>query len=128
MLTKDKNPRTTRHWRHIMTRSPEHLDTDCDQERDAHTRQIVYLVRRPGYEFVFSVPTTRVADLSGEQARFQARFRDQQQGQEFVLSLEDLEDFYASLSHLIEYVRIEQQQRPRTDEVRPDHGDSPTRG
>jgi len=111
-----------------MIRSPEHLDTDFDRERDANTYQMMYLVKRPGYEFVFSVPIMRIADLSGEQARFQIRFRGQHQGQEFVLSLEDLEDFYASLSHLIEYVRIEQQQRPRTDEVRPAHGDSPIRG
>jgi hypothetical protein len=110
-----------------MTPSPEHLDTDFDRERDASTYQMVYLVRRPGYEFVFSVPTTRAAYLSGEQAQFQARFRDQHQGQEFVLSLEVLEDFYESLSHLIEYVRIEQQ-HPHTYEVKPDQDNSPTRG
>jgi hypothetical protein len=110
-----------------MTPSPEHPDPDFDRERDASTHQLVYLVRRPGYEFVLSVPTTQVAHLSGEQARFQARFREQHQGQEFALSLEALEDFYESLSRLIAYVHLEQQ-RPRTYTVRPDHGDSPTHG
>ena len=110
-----------------MTQSPEHLDTDFDREGDGNTHQVVYLVRRPNYEFVFSIPTSRIAYLSGEQARFQIRFRDRHQGQEFVLSLEALEDFYENLSRLIEYVRIEQQ-HPRTYELRPDHGDSPRRG
>jgi hypothetical protein len=110
-----------------MTPSPEHPDTDFDRERDASTHQMVYLVKRPGYEFVFSVPSAQVAHLSGEQARFQARFRDQHQGQEFVLSLEVRKDFHESLSRLIAYVRIEQQ-RPRTSALRPDHGDPPTRG
>jgi hypothetical protein len=111
-----------------MTRSSEHLDTDVDRERDASAHQVVYLVRRPGYEFVLSIPATRVADPSGEQARFQARFGDQHQGQAFVLNLEVLEDFYESLSRLMEYVRIEQQQCPHKYALRPDHGGPPTRG
>jgi hypothetical protein len=111
-----------------MTRSSEPLDSDFDRVRDASAHQIVYLVRRPGYEFVLSIATTRVTNPSGEQARFQARFGDQHQGQEFVLTLEVLEDFYESLSRLMEYVRIEQQQCPHKYALRPDHGDTPTHG
>ncbi len=109
-----------------MTRSSKHLDSDFDREGDANAHQVVYLVRRPGYEFVLSIPTTRVADPGGEQARFQARFGDQQQGQEFVLNLEVLEDFYESLTRLMEYVRIAQQQHPHKDASRLDRGDPPT--
>jgi hypothetical protein len=70
-----------------MTPSPGHLDTDFDRERDANMYQVVYLVRRPGYEFVFSVPTTHAAYLSGAQALLQVRFREPSQRQEFVLEL-----------------------------------------
>jgi len=48
-----------------MTRSPEHLDTDFDRERDANMHQIVYLTKRAGYEFAFSIPTTRATYRSG---------------------------------------------------------------
>jgi hypothetical protein len=111
-----------------MTRSSERLDTDFDRERDASTEQVVYLVRRPGYEFVLSIPTARVADPSAQQARFQARFGDQRQGQEFVLNLAVLEDFYESLTRLMEYVRLEQQLYPRKSAMRPDDGGTPTGG
>jgi hypothetical protein len=94
-----------------MARSPEHLDTDFDRERDANGYQIVYLSRRAGYEFVFSVPTARAAYLSGAQALLQVRFRKPPQGPEVVLTLQTLEDFYESLSRLMEYVSTERQKR-----------------
>jgi hypothetical protein len=96
-----------------MTRSPEHLDTDFDRERDANVNQIVYFTRRPSYELVFSVPSKRAPYLSGAQALLQVRFRKLSQGQEFVLDLKTVEDFYESLSHLMEYLSIEQQKHQR---------------
>ena len=96
-----------------MTQSPEHLDTDFDRERDANMYEIVYLIKRPGYEFVFSVPTTRIADLSDVSALFQLRFRKPHQEREVVLDLKALEDFYESLSRLMEYVNIERQKCPQ---------------
>jgi hypothetical protein len=94
-----------------MPQSPEHLDTDFDRERAANTYEIVYLIKRPGYEFVFSVPTAALSDAS---ALFQLRFRKLHQEREVVLDLKALEDFYESLSRLMEYVSIERQkyQRP----------------
>jgi hypothetical protein len=92
-----------------MTRSPEPLDTDSDREREGHRYQVVYLVKRSGYEFVFSVPTTHAAYHSSEQALFQARFPGQHQEQAVVLDLTALEDFYESLSRLMEYVSNERQ-------------------
>jgi hypothetical protein len=110
-----------------MTRSPEHPDADVNRQRDANTHEVVYLVRRPTYEFVFSVPTAASGSLSGEQARFQARFRERQQEQAFMLSLETLQDFYESLTHLMEYVHIEQQ-HSRQDQPTPDRNDAPRHG
>lgn len=96
-----------------MTRSPEHLDTDFNRERDASKYQMVYLMRRAGYEFIFLVPTTHAAYLSGAQALLQMHFRTPPQGQEVVLDLQTVEDFYESLSRLMEYVSIERLKRPR---------------
>ena len=94
-----------------MPQSPEPLDADFDRERAANTYEIVYLIKRPGYEFVFSVPTAALSDAS---ALFQLRFRKLHQEREVVLDLKALEDFYESLSRLMEYVSIERQkyQRP----------------
>jgi hypothetical protein len=96
-----------------MTQSPEHLDTDFYRERDADMYQIVYLIKRPAYEFVLSVPTAPAVDLSGAEALFQLRFRQLHQQREVVLDLKALEDFYDSLSRLMEYLSIERQKYPR---------------
>jgi hypothetical protein len=92
-----------------MARSPEHLDTDFDREREGKRYQVVYLVKRSSYEFVFSVPTTPDAHLGGEHGLFQAQLRVRHQGQAFVLDLRALEDFYESLSRLMEYINIERE-------------------
>jgi len=39
-----------------MTPCAEHRDTDFDREHDAHRYEIVYVIKRPGYEFALSVP------------------------------------------------------------------------
>jgi hypothetical protein len=111
-----------------MSRSPEHRDTDVDREHDADTYQVVYFVRRPNYEFDFSIPTAQSAYGSGEEARFQARFLGRQQGQVVVLHRGALEDFYESLSQLMEYVRTEQQHRPRQNDLGAKPDDPPRGG
>ncbi len=88
---------------------PEHLDTDFNRERDADMFQVVYLVKRSGYELAFSIPTTHPDYLSGAQAFAQIRFWDRRQGEALVLELKVLEDFYESLSRLMDYVHMEQQ-------------------
>jgi hypothetical protein len=97
--------------------TPEHRDTDFDQERDPNRFQAVYLVKRPGYEFVYYSPTAPDAFLGGEQAFVQMRFPDRHQGQAHVLELEVLEDFYESLSRLMEYLTIERQKSAGTSQV-----------
>ena len=97
-----------------MTQCGEHSDTGCNREPDAHMYEIVYVIKRPGYEFVFSVPTARTADLTDVSPRLQLRFRTPHQEREIMLDLKALEDFYESLSRLMEYVNIERQKSPQS--------------
>ena len=92
-----------------MTQRAEHLDTDFGWERDANRYEIVYVIKRPGYEFVFSVPTAHTADVSAPPPLFRLRFRTPHQERGVVLDLRALEDFYESLSRLMEYINIERQ-------------------
>jgi hypothetical protein len=96
-----------------MTRCAEHRDTDFDREHDAQMYEIVYVIKRPGYEFYLSVPTAHTSDMSDASARFQLRFRGSHREQEVVLDLKTLEDFYESLSGLMDYVNIERQKSPQ---------------
>jgi hypothetical protein len=94
-----------------MAKSPEPLDGNSDRERDANTYQVVYLVKRLTYELILAVPETQTPSHSEKPAVFQVHFRNQPQEQGFVLDLPELEDFYESLSRLLEYVHIEQRKR-----------------
>src|SRR5687768_13016199 len=85
---------TRRYWRCSMTPTPEHRDPDFHREHDPSRFQVVYLVKRPSYEFVYYSPTAPAAYLSGEQAFVQMRFQDRHRGQAHVLELEVLEDLY----------------------------------
>ncbi len=95
-----------------MTPCAEHRDTDFDREHDAHRYEIVYVIKRPGYEFALSVPTTHATDVTDASARFHLRFQGAHRDREVVLDLKALEDFYESLSHLMEYINIERR-KPR---------------
>jgi hypothetical protein len=100
-----------------MTLTPEHRDPDFHREHDPSRFQVVYLVKRPSYEFVYYSPTAPAAYLSGEQAFVQMRFQDRHRGQAHVLELEVLEDLYESLSRLMEYLNIERQKSAGTSQV-----------
>jgi hypothetical protein len=93
-----------------MSLSPEHPQNDVDWERIEQTHHVVYLVKRAAYEFEFRVPKTRVGFLGAARAFFHVRFKKEtRQPQSFVLSLEELEDFYDGLSGLMEYLRYERE-------------------
>ncbi len=81
------------------------------EQINEETHHVVYLVKRPSYEFVFAVPKTPPTFLSGERAFFQVCFKNTQQTRGFTLDPEELEDFYAGLSCLLEYVRTERERR-----------------
>jgi hypothetical protein len=96
-----------------MLQSHKHLDSDFDRECDAKMYEIVYLIKRPGYEFAFSLPTAPLADLSHTSPLFRLRFRKTPPEHEVVLDLKALEDFYESLTRLIEYVATERGKHPQ---------------
>jgi hypothetical protein len=72
---------------------------------------IVYLVRRPGYEFVLTVPPGWPHGLHGGLALFQLHFRGQHDSQAVTLDLAGLTDFYERLSELMEYIHTSQKLR-----------------
>jgi hypothetical protein len=90
-----------------MTPCAEHLDTDFGRERDAHRYEIVYVIRRAQYELTLSVPSAQGTDIHAASTLFHMHFRASHQEREVVLDLKTLEDFYESLSRLMEYVTIE---------------------
>jgi hypothetical protein len=96
-----------------MLQSHQHLNSDFDRECDAKMYEIVYLIKRPAYEFAFSVPTAPLADLSHASPLFRLRFRKTHPEHEVVLDLKALEDFYESLTRLIEYVATERGKHPQ---------------
>ena len=52
--------------------------------------------------------------LSADRPLFQVRFKDQRQAHDVVLNLDELEDFYAGLGQLVEYIKTERDRRGRS--------------
>jgi hypothetical protein len=98
-----------------MPGSPMRMDADAAWKSQRATYQVIYLVKRPAYEFSFAIPEGRPLALSADRAMLQIRFRDQHQPHGFVLNLEELEDFYDELSQLVAYIETERDRhcRPR---------------
>lgn len=96
-----------------MPGSPKRIDADAAGKSHRATYQVVYLAKRPSYEFVLAIPEDQPRFLSADRALVQMRFKDQHQAQDFVLNLEELEDFYEGLSQLVEYIKAERERRHR---------------
>ena len=92
-----------------MNRSPEPLDTDVSREHEVQPYQVVYLAKRPSFEFIFAIPKTPPPFSGGKEAFFQVHFHPHRNRQGVVLQLDELHDFYDSLCQLMEYVQIERQ-------------------
>jgi hypothetical protein len=75
--------------------------------------QVMYLAKHPSYEFIFAIPEDHRRFLSADLPLFQLRFKDQRQAHDVVLNLDELEDFYAGLSQLMEYIKTERDRRGR---------------
>lgn len=90
---------------------PKNVGTDFDWEHITETHEIMYLVKRASYEFLFAVPKRRGSFQGEERPLFQVRFKDQCQTSGFVLDIEEMEDFYEGLARLMEYVQAEQAKR-----------------
>ena len=94
-----------------MPGSPERIDADVAGKFPRATYQVMYLAKRPSYEFVLAIPEDHLRPLNTGQALVQMRFKDQQQAQDCVLDLKALEDFYEGLSQLVEYIKAERERR-----------------
>ena len=98
-------------WRDTMTLSPENLDAEFDWDRLVETHEIMYVVKRPAYEFCFAVPRKRTHCLREERPLLQLRFKDPGQMPGLILEIDQMEDFFEGLSRLIEYIRAEEAKR-----------------
>jgi hypothetical protein len=104
---------TTRNWRYCMPGSPKRIDADAAGKSHRATYQVMYLAKRPSYEFVLAIPEDHPRPLNADRVLVQMRFKDQHQAQDFVLDLNTLEDFYESLSQLVDYLKAERERRGR---------------
>jgi len=89
------------------------MEVDSAWKSYQATYQVMYLVKRPSYEFIFAIPEAHQQFLNADRPLFQLRFKDQRQAHDVVLNLEELEDFYAGLSQLVEYIKTERDRRGR---------------
>ena len=96
-----------------MPGSPKRMEVDSVWMSHRAAYQVMYLVKRPSYEFMFAIPEDRQRFLSADRPMFQLRFKDQPQAHDIVLDLDELEDFYEGLSHLVEYIKTERERRYR---------------
>jgi hypothetical protein len=97
--------------RKSMTLHPENMSTGFDWDHILESYEIMYLVKRSSYEFLFAVPKRGISYLGEERSLFQVRFKEQSQILGFVLDIDEMEDFYEGLSRLMEYVQVEQSKR-----------------
>jgi hypothetical protein len=100
-----------------MTPCPEPTDIPCDWEHPVQTHEILYLVKRRRYEVALAVPRRHIIEWHEGQAFVHVRLEDQDGMHSFVLTFEEMEDFYESLSRCLEYVRAEQQKRPEARDL-----------
>lgn len=96
-----------------MSGSPKHLEVDSIWKSSQAAYQVMYLAKRPSYEFIFAIPEDHRLSLSADRALFQVRFKDQRQAHNVVLKLDELEDFYVGLGQLVEYIKTECDRRGR---------------
>lgn len=90
-----------------MTLSPENVDAEFDWDHLRETHEIMYVVKRPAYEFCFAVPRKQTNRMGEERPLLYVRFKDQGQMPGLVLEVGQMEDFFEGLSRLMEYVRAE---------------------
>jgi hypothetical protein len=87
------------------------MEVDSAWNSHRATYQVMYLTKRPAYEFSFAIPEEHRLFLSAARPLFQVRFKHQRQAHDVVLNLDELEDFYEGLSQLVEYIKTERERR-----------------
>jgi hypothetical protein len=89
------------------------MDADSAWKSHWATYQVMYLAKRPSYQFIFAIPADHPLFLSTDRALCQMWFKDQRQTHDVVLNLAELEDFYEGLTQLVEYIKAEREKRDR---------------
>ena len=97
-----------------MPGSPKRMEVDSAWKSCRPTYQVMYLAKCPSYEFILAVPEDHQRFFGPDRPLFQVRFKDQRQAHDVVLDLDELEDFYAGLSQLVDYIKIERERRSRS--------------
>jgi hypothetical protein len=90
-----------------MTLSREHADAEFDWDHLRETHEIMYIVKRPAYEFCFGVPRQQANRTGKARPLLQVRLKDQCQMPGLVFEISWMEDFYEGLSRLMGSVRTE---------------------
>ena len=96
-----------------MAGSHERFESDGPRQSRQVMYQVMYMAKRPSYEFVLAVPEEPAASLNTDGALIQMRFKGRAGPQDLVLNLEQFEDLYAGLSQLFDYIRAERDRRYR---------------
>ena len=94
-----------------MNSYPGKVGADFDWDHITETHEVMYLVKRASYEFLFAIPKKRGAFQGEDRPFFQVRFKEQGQIPGFILEIDEMEDFYEGLRCLMEYVQAEQAKR-----------------
>jgi hypothetical protein len=94
-----------------MALSPETVNSEIDRERRIDIHEIMYLVKRPLYDFCLTVPRMGATGQGNGRPLLQVRFKDQCLKPDFVLEIDEMEDFFEDLCQLMEYVRAEKVRR-----------------
>ena len=87
-----------------MRGTPKPLRTDVDREHEAMRGDIVYLARRPRYEFVLTVSPEWPHGPHRGRVFCQVHFRGRHDGQAVTLDVAGLTDFYDGPSQFMEYI------------------------
>jgi hypothetical protein len=95
----------------VMTLSPYQTETELIREGIPATHEIVYLLKRPLYEFCFAIPKKQAGFESNGGPLFQVRFTGQSQLHALVLKTGETEDFVEGLSRLMDYIHAELDKR-----------------
>ena len=94
-----------------MALSSENVNTELDQQSILENYDIMYLARRPSYEFCLAIPRGRATHSGEERRLLHVRFKDQCQMPGLVLEVGQIGDFLEGLSCLMEYLRAEEAKR-----------------
>jgi hypothetical protein len=90
-----------------MTLFPNKTETAFSGEGISATHEIVYLVKRPLYEFCFAIPKSQAIFESNGGPLLQVRFSGQSQLHALILKMGEMEDFFDGLCRLMDYIHAE---------------------